>query len=167
MRGAISPSPEPVGTQYIDLAQSGRVWRLHSASRAASIRTMILSSSLRRVVAGVAGMMLLLCQTAIAAHGCILGAPSPSDSVMLQPCHEAESEAGGASEHDLCQAHCLSQQAMPAVDKIPAFAAVDLPALTVRLDQPLPTAYAVLVAASLPARAASPPLIIIHCRLRN
>lgn len=129
---------------------------------------MNLSRSARRFRAGIAGGLLLFCQSAIAVHSCALGATGSENNAAHQPCHETAAGSGSSTDHEVCQAHCLSSQAMPASAKFAAYAATDLAAPTARLDQPLSSAAcAASIVASRTADVESPPLIIIHCRLRN
>ncbi|HSN42376.1 MAG TPA: hypothetical protein VLT92_19565 [Burkholderiales bacterium] len=112
--------------------------------------------------------LLLLCQSAIAAHACVLAVPDRGDSAAHQPCHDAVAESGNTADSDFCQKHCVSQQAMPAAAKIAAIDMAALPMFPARRDPLLLPAYATPAAMPLTAAPAqSPPLSILHCRLRN
>jgi hypothetical protein len=126
--------------------------------------TRLFSRSTGRFVACIAGAVLVLCQTAAAAEACMTGAPSSGNSAVEQPCHDS-AQKSGQDEHSACQTQCLSQRAAPAETKVSVPAATDMPALTVRLDQPLFAAHAAPFPKLLTARADSPPLTILHCRL--
>ena len=117
---------------------------------------------------GILGLLLLLCQAATVAHACILSAPSSSESVTGQPCHDVDSTTDNPAPDDLCQTHCLAQQTVPAIAKLAVLAAADLPPLTTSLDQPYCTAARATPIKELRlTHVKSPPLPIVHCRLRN
>jgi hypothetical protein len=128
---------------------------------------MVRSKFGRRVVAAIAGTFLLLCQSAGVAHACTPDAPQWSVNVVHEACHDSAPDDGNTTNDDTCQPHCGSQQASTAQAKVNAPEAADLPVLTARLELPAfaapcdsPVDYSL-------ARAESPPLTIVHCRLRN
>lgn len=127
---------------------------------------MVLIRSAKRVVAGIAGVFLLLCQTAALAQAC---APAPAvagESTLIAPCHDAALQSGDIAGH--AQQHaCPAQHASAGVTKIDTAQAVDLTVMEVQprwLPVPAQDNWTALAP---PARAESPPLIILHCCLRN
>ena len=159
-------SPKAKEHHIIDLGQTSRLRRLHSGYRASSIHCMKLSRLARRIVAGVTGLTLLMYLSTGAAQACVLSAASPQNPAMSEPCCET-AQTSTSAETDCCQEHYLSQQVAPAGAKLAALAAVELPSLTERPDQPLFAECATASVASLPSHAKSPPPHTLYCRLRN
>lgn len=118
-------------------------------------------------MAAAAGMLLLLCQAAVAAQPCMSVAPATAKAVFTQPCHEADSQSGNTAGHGVHEAYCPAQCASASIAKLDVVAPSGIPVLTARLDQPLLVACAGPLSVPLTARADSPPLPILHCCLRN
>lgn len=127
---------------------------------------MMLSQSARRHLRAFTVVLLLLWQGAVTAQACAHAAAYADGCATSQPCHVpgAQDEATG---HALHQAHWMAQHVSTGTAKPGVIAAADLPALPVRLDWPAATARAITIAALPAPRAESPPLIILHRRLRN
>jgi hypothetical protein len=128
---------------------------------------MFLSRRSRRMLAGIAAVMLLACQSMAVAQASTAGA-SQSGGVAPGSCHDSgqDSRSGGASDNP-CGAPC--QHAFSAPAKAGTFdsGTADLPVMTVRVDRLATTTDIAPPVESWPARAESPPLSILHCCLRN
>ena len=118
-------------------------------------------------MAAAAGMLLLLCQAAVAAQACMSVAPATAKAAFTQPCHEAGSQSGNMAGHGVHEAYCTAQYASAGIAKPDVMAPSGIAVLTARLDQPLLVARAGPLLVPLTARADSPPLPILHCCLRN
>ena len=127
---------------------------------------MRLSRPTRRLLAGIAGAFLLLCQTAMAAQTCCTTWASAGERAATEPCHEGGSHPADAPASSQEQG-CPSEYATPSFAKLDVPPVLDLPALPVqpeRLWTDLPVS---LNLAAPPARAEPPPLSILYCCLRN
>jgi len=108
---------------------------------------------------------LLLCQSAAAANACMLGMQSAAGIAAEQPCHHTAQEPG-QDERGAHQTECPTQHATASADaRVSVPAAMDMPALTVRLDQSLFVAHAAPSLQLLTRHPDPPPLSILHCRL--
>ena len=112
-----------------------------------------------------ASALLLLCQSVAVANACMLGMQPAADVAAEQPCHHTAQEPG-QDEHGTHQAHCPSESTAASTHaKVSVPAAMDLPALTVRLDQSHFVAHTAPSLQLLTTHPDSPPLSILHCRL--
>ena len=129
-----------------------------------SIMTMVLSKSQRRLVAGTVAVLFLACQAAVVvlARAVDLQQPTAASS----SCHEPAQEDGKTTGNRDCEVNCQSQLNSTA-QFANVYAVIDLPAITVHIDR------AIIIANSAPLteppmlRIASPPLLVLHSRLRN
>jgi|SRR5262245_11971403 len=121
---------------------------------------MTASKSFRQLVAIVAAALLLACQTTGVAHACDLGTPQPGAASEL--CHDT-----GTGDSDALT-HCQSQHASSSTSaEAGIFAVAVFPIFAERVDQYAGAAETRVPSAPRLARAESPPLTILHCRLRN
>lgn len=125
---------------------------------------MVLSKRLRRVVAGISGVVFLLCHSVGVAHGysTILRAPEKA-SMPMPPCHEMTgdesgepSKSAGSSCHDV--ASFLADQPIPGWSKVYVVAVVDSSSTSLSTVPPYQPPS---------LRVKPPPLSILHCCLRN
>jgi len=126
---------------------------------------MLLSRSLRRLVAGAVAVLFLACQGAAIVYA--RAADSQQSGAAQGSCHEPGQQDSRTTSNNDCQANCQSQHtsSSPSFDNI--FATTDLPAITVRIDRIVAVADSALPAERPLLRIESPPLSILHCRLRN
>jgi hypothetical protein len=124
--------------------------------------------SSRRLIAIVATALLLACQTMAVVHACTFGTPYPSTSSAGEPCHDSGNDAGNTTGGNVFETHCQSQHASSApVAELSILAAIGVQEFTARVDRYAGAIEAVVPAAPRFPRAESPPLTILHCRLRN
>lgn len=123
---------------------------------------MLMSRLNKRVVAAIAGIAFLLCQSAALAQACLMMSAPAQASAAEQPCHgeggqaESNSQSGGLSGCHF---------AAPATPDLPVFSPADLPVVVahVHVADVLPAALL-----DLPLlRVEPPPHSILHCCLRN
>jgi len=127
---------------------------------------MTFSRPTRRLLASIAGALLLLCQTAMAAQAC---GPAPAvagEIASSAHCHGADPQSGDAPGHALQQT-CPSDHASLSFAKLDVPQPADLPALVLPSHLLRTAARDVLIIAAVPTRAEPPPLSILHCCLRN
>jgi hypothetical protein len=127
---------------------------------------MKLSRWARRIVAGVAGLVLLLSVTATAARACILSDASPHDVTTSAPCPESGAKTSTSAGPNCFQELNLLQPATVDATKVAALAAAGLPPLAARPDQPIFPDWTAAATASPPVHSTPPPHIL-YCRLRN
>jgi hypothetical protein len=127
---------------------------------------MKLSRPGRRFVAGIAGALLLLCQTAMAAQACSLAAAAAGESALSGICHDIVPPTGDTPGHAQ-QQNCPTELLSASFAKLDVPPAVDLPALQVQPAWLQAAAREGLIPIAVPARAVSLPLTIVHCCLRN
>lgn len=135
--------------------------------RAASIVAMVRSRSLRRLVAGAAGVLFLACQSAsvVIARSANI---SQSDRVTLQgSCHDPEGQLDRAFRVNACQKICQSQVTAPTPPSAAVFTAADLPAVTSRAGFMFAFEVLTLPAKAPPLHVKPPALAALHCCLRN
>jgi len=128
---------------------------------------MKMSRLAKRIVAGVAGLTLLLSLTAAAAHACLLSAAGQQNVVTSEPCPEPAADSSTSAGLDCFQERYLSQQATPAAAELAALASVELPMVVARLDPPFSAECATAAVTFISAHANSPPPHTLFCRLRN
>jgi hypothetical protein len=79
-------------------------------------------------------------------------------------CHDPGQQSGKIANSNACQANCQSQLTSSGAS---IFAATDLPAITTRIDHIVAIADSVLLPEPPLLRIESPPLLVLHSRLRN
>lgn len=124
--------------------------------------------SSRRFIVGIAAVMMMLCQVAMAASACLPGVAQSNAGPVQESCHQASAAADdGQMQEGACTSNCQSQHASFEFAKVQVYVTADLPLLMARVDSPAPRArFAALGEPSL-AHSASPPLPIVLCRLLN
>ena len=128
---------------------------------------MVLTRSSRSLVAFVAAVLLLLCQTALAAQACAhTGAPAQTESAAA-PCHGAGGESPAPEKQLPAPTACEAANALPDGAKMPVFALGDLPTMLVAYEQSAVPGTTARGPQTLDAVCHSPPLSILHCRLLN
>ena len=117
----------------------------------------------KRVLATIAGIAFLLCQSVALAQACWLTAQASEGASIQQPCHGAGDESGPNTQSNV-QGSC--HYVFSSVPDVPVHAAVETPSLVARADQ---AATSMLIAAFEPPslRVEPPPHSILHCCLRN
>jgi hypothetical protein len=117
----------------------------------------------KRLVAAVAMLAMLLCQSAALAQACSGTAAPPDGAAKEQPCHAGSDPAQQPGE--AAEAGCLISS--PSAQTATFFYDVtDLPAIRVSARLVDAPAQALFAAAPL-LRTEPPPLRIVHCCLRN
>jgi hypothetical protein len=125
-------------------------------------------SSTRRLIFGIAAALLLLCQTAMAASACMPAFTQAGSGSTQANCHQPpDAVADGHAANDSCPSSCRSGHASFEPTKMQVYAAADLPLLTARNILAEPAARFAILDEPFLARAASPPLPIVLCRLLN
>lgn len=124
---------------------------------------MLMSRLSKRVVAAVAGIALLLCQSVAMARACV-AMPTPTQAAAAeQPCH---GDAGQADSNSQFGGQSRCSFASSAAPDLPVFSTASLPVVIAR-------AYTVADAISGSLfdppllRVEPPPHSILHCCLRN
>ena len=126
---------------------------------------MVSSKSLRRFVAGTVAVLYLACQgAAVVSAGVVDSQPS---GAAQGPCHEPSQQDNKTTGNSDCQANCQSQHKSSAQPFTNIYDVTDLPVITVRIDRIVAVADSVLPAEPPLLRIESPPLLILHCCLRN
>src|SRR5262245_61089460 len=124
---------------------------------------MTASKSFRRLIAVATAALLLACQTAAVVHACDLGTSQPG--ATSEPCHD--SGHGNRGDNNAPK-NCQSQHVSPlSPAELGVLAAAALPTFAERVDHCTVAAEMRASLAPQLARAESPPLTILHCRLRN
>lgn len=150
----------------LDPDQPRRPTGLRSDVRATSIRTMFrLSTSARRIVAGVAATLLLACQSTATVYASSIDIAG-SDAARGS-CHDAGQPAGKTANNNGCQANCQSQLTSSSSSSAGFLAGADLPAITTHIDRIIAVADSAPPAESPTLRVELPPLTILYCCLRN
>lgn len=127
---------------------------------------MTLSKSSRRLVAGVTALLLVACQSLAVARAGGLGSAESGAGAAMISCHNP-GEGPGNTEDTARQASCQSKYTSPSPPGFTILDLTDLPAFTVSVVR-LPVVPAFLqAAASQLERIEPPPLLILHCCLRN
>lgn len=124
---------------------------------------MFMSRVQKRAVVVIAGMAFVLCQSAAIAQACLTMAPQPDAVATQQPCHGMPDQSGSQTDTGI-QGGC--QYASSALSGLDVFATTDLPAITVRIDRIIAVADSALPAEPPLLRIESPPLLVLHSRLR-
>ena len=118
----------------------------------------------RVLVAWLAALLLVMCQTAFAAQACAADLARSSTTTAVAPCHEA-AEADSSIPLRAASA-CEATKAVADPAKIPVFGISDIPAVVVAIYEPAAQA-ASLAPQHVHAVCYSPPLTILHCRFLN
>jgi hypothetical protein len=125
---------------------------------------MILSRSLRRFVASSAAALFLACQGIAIVYAHSTGAPGSSAGAAQGSCHDPGQQTGKNASNSACQANCQSQLTSSGISD---FATIDLPAIATRVVRTIAVADSALPAEAPLLRIESPPLLVLHSRLRN
>ncbi|HXF65740.1 MAG TPA: hypothetical protein VNK67_03440 [Burkholderiales bacterium] len=142
--------------------KGGAARQLRFITCAATMGSMSMSRSLRRLVAGLAAVLLLAC------HGLALavsaGAPGTSQGAAQGPCHDFGGDPSKSTSGGACQAGCQPQPLpSPSPGALPA---ADPPAIPARIGRVAAVAGPAIATETRP-QAEPLPLPILHCRLRN
>lgn len=126
---------------------------------------MVSVKSRRRIVAGFAIALYLACQGAAVVYARAMD--FQTSGATQGSCHESGQPNSKTTGDSDCHASCQSQSSLPSHPIANIYAVTDLPAITVlRVDNIV--AVADLASAKPPLlRIESPPLVILHCCLRN
>lgn len=141
--------------------------RLRRPGNGAKMRAMSLARSSRSVIALVTAFLLLLCQTAFAAQACAQTIMATGASSASAPCHESSGADHGAPAGSAAVSGCEAGKAVGDGAKVQIIALADLPAVTVNYPDTTPRRALTEVAQVVHSVCHSPPLSILHCRLRN
>jgi hypothetical protein len=127
------------------------------------------STSARRLVAGTAAVLFLVCQGMAVVYAHSSGAPGSSAGAAQGSCHGAGGDADKNTDNSVYQAQCQFQHTSSSSPASGAniFAAADLPAITTHIDRIVAVADSVLLPEPPLLRIESPPLLVLHSRLRN
>jgi hypothetical protein len=149
----------------IDLHQTVLGRRLRFVRCAPSMSTMLRSKTTRRLIAGVLGTVLALCQSLAVANACTLAASSSSLGAVEEACHDFASDEDRTVYESAPQVPCGAQQiSIPSANAIMPVVTPS-PVIITRTDpSPIVTSY-VLPVDYAQACAAPLPLTLIHCRL--
>jgi len=128
-------------------------------------RPVMLSRSARRSVAAIAAVLFLACQGAAVVYA--RAVDSQQAGAAQGPCHDPAQQDGKTTSKSDCQANCQSQHNSSSQSFDNIYAVTDLPAITVRIDRIVAVADSALPAEPPLLRIESPPLVILHCCLRN
>jgi len=128
---------------------------------------MILSRSLRRLVAMLAAALFLACQGMAVVYAHSNGVPGSSAGAMQGSCHGAGQDADQNTDNSAYQAQCQFQHTSSSASGANVFAAADLPAITAHSDRIVVVADLVPLPEPPLLRVEPPPLAILHCCLRN
>ena len=123
---------------------------------------MLLSRSSRRLIAGIAAVLFVACQSVALVHAGIPGAPQPDAGMALDSCHDS---GNSANDNEVCEGSCRTVSS--SLFKVNVFAVTDLPALTVSVARFVPFNDAAPRVEAWTSHADPPPLAILHCCLRN
>jgi hypothetical protein len=125
---------------------------------------MVSSKSTRRIVAGVIAVLYLACQGAAVAYA--RAVDSQQSGAVQSSCHEPAQQDKTTGNRD-CQENCQSQHNWSSPSFADIYAVTDLPAITVRVDHSVAVLDSKLPAEPPLLRIQSPPLLVLHSRLRN
>ena len=129
------------------------------------MNTLRLSRRSRVLVAWLAALVLVMCQTAFAAQACAADlARSSSTPSPAAPCHEAAD--ADSSVPARAPSGCEAAKVVSDPVKIPVFGISDMPAIIVAIYEPVARVTS-LAPQHVQAVCYSPPLTILHCRFLN
>jgi hypothetical protein len=126
---------------------------------------MAVTRSYRSFVAVLAAFVLLLCQTAFAAEACTNTIAPAAHDGSAAPCHERASST--ALPAQLPSPGVCEAQAIPDAGKVHVPALTDLPAISIAYERAGVADAVTLAAQAVRPACHSPPLTVLHCRLRN
>jgi len=139
---------------------------LHCTDFATSIVSMLLSRSLRRLVASIVALAFLGCQGVALAHARSPDATGSGASKVAGSCHDAGQEPGDVANSNACQSNCQSLNTSSSSSGANVYAVTDFPAIAALVEPFVQVAGLVQPDEPL-LRIESPPLSILHCCLRN
>lgn len=127
---------------------------------------MILSRSLRRLVAGAIAALFLACQGMSIVYARSVDAPGSGVGAAAGSCHDTGQQAGNAAGNSACPSNCQSLNNSSSPSSANVLAVTDLPAITTRIEPVASVAKSALPDEPL-LLVEPPPLTILHCCLRN
>ena len=95
------------------------------------------------------------------------GAPRSGAAAAQGSCHAVGQDADKDTDNNVYQAQCQYQHAPSSASGAQVFAVADLPAITARTDRIVAVADSELLPEPPLLRVEPPPLVILHCCLRN
>ena len=125
---------------------------------------MKLNRRARVLVAWLAALVLVMCQTAFAAQACAADLARSSTPSAAAPCHEAAD--ADSSVPARAPSGCEAAKAVSDPVKIPVFGISDMPAIILAIYEPAAKVTS-LAPQHVQAVCYSPPLTILHCRFLN
>ena len=125
------------------------------------MNAMRLGRRTRMLVAWLAALLLVLCQTAYAAQACAADLARSSTPSAAAPCHEAADADSNVPVH--APSGCDAAKAVADPVKIPVFGNSDIPTLIVAI-QAFAAGVTSLAPQHVQAVGYSPPFTILHCR---
>jgi hypothetical protein len=128
------------------------------------MNTMRLSRRPRVLVAWLAALLLVMCQTAFAAQACGADLARGNTTSAAPPCHEATDT--DSSVPPRAASACEATKAVADPVKIPVFGISDMPAVIVAIHEPA-ARVASLAPQHVQAVCYSPHLTVLHCRFLN
>ena len=127
---------------------------------------MIQSLLLRRLVSGIAMIMVVWCQTSAAAQGCLIALSAPAaQAATAAPCHEAATDNSSDTSRRDCATRCQSRDASLENAKIHLPVLEDFPPAVISTTVSAPAAICAAPNHQTAERDAPPPLILVYCRL--
>jgi hypothetical protein len=121
---------------------------------------------MRSVVALIAALLLVLCQTAFAAQAYAHSPLPVQDSAAAAPCHEVADD-GKAPSSPTSSATCEAGKALNDIPNVHVYALAELPAVDIAYASAAPRGAASRTSAHARAVCHSPPLSVLHCRFLN
>lgn len=116
------------------------------------------------VVAWIAGLLLVLCQTAFAGQACAADFARSGTTTANAPCHESAEADSNIPSH--AASTCEAAKAVADPVKIPVFSISDVPAVIVAIHAPIGMNISLAIQ-HVQAVCHSPPLTLLHCRFLN
>ena len=123
------------------------------------------ASAARRFVAFVTALLLLMCQTAVAAQACDHPVGSAYAADAQPPCHATDDAAHGGSHGTHALSACDAAKAVGDAVKIPLADVTDLPALSAAILPAQPLVLRTAFARAPAVQCHPPPLNLLHCRM--
>ena len=127
---------------------------------------MTFSRSARGLLAAIASASLLLCQTAMAAQACAPAPEAVAEATASGHCHGVADQSGDDPGH-VVEQNCPAGYVSASLAKLDIPQAADSLALEIEPAWLRAPVRGSLSADAPPARAEPPPLILVHCCLRN
>ena len=125
------------------------------------MNTLRLSRRSRVLVAWLAALLLVMCQTAFAAQACGADLTRTNPTPAAAPCHEAADADSNVPPR--AASGCEAPTAVADPVKIPIFGLSDIPAVIVAIYEPA-AEFTSLAPQHVQAVCYSPPFTILHCR---